>query len=89
MPCSVARALGSTLIILFAGANIRGPWQRILGHCFGFHTMGCRPFLDQGLLLERLVWMLKALDAARRKSKGKNSFGNTNITRLECGTAPL
>jgi hypothetical protein len=42
MLCSVARALGSTLIILVAGANIWGYWQRVLGHCFGFHTMGCR-----------------------------------------------
>jgi hypothetical protein len=31
----------------------------------------------------------KALDAARQKSKEKSCFENTNITRLECGTAPL
>jgi len=39
MPCSLARALGLALIILVAGANIKGYWQRVLGHCFGFHTM--------------------------------------------------
>jgi len=31
MPCSVARAFSSTLIIIVAGANIRGHWQRVLG----------------------------------------------------------
>jgi hypothetical protein len=46
--------------------------------------------LDQGLLLERLVWVVKTEQwMLQDKSKGKNCFGNTNITGLECGTAPL
>jgi hypothetical protein len=35
MRCSVARTLGSTLIILVAGANILGYWQRVWGNALG------------------------------------------------------
>jgi hypothetical protein len=31
MPCSVARALGSTSVMLVAGSIVRGDWQRVWG----------------------------------------------------------
>jgi len=50
-----------------------------------------RPLLDQGPLLERLVWVLKAEHwmLQDRNLKEKTVLENTNITGLECGTTPL
>ena len=90
MPCSVARVRGSTVIILVTGANIRGYWQRVLGHCSGVHVVGCRHSVCGKALVCPRTFVGKAcvgaqgraLDAARQKSKGKNCFENMNITRL-------
>jgi len=65
MPHSVARALGSTLLLLFAGSivgfNGRGFWTMALGSIQWAVGRECAKGLDgQGYLLERLVWVLQA-----------------------------
>jgi hypothetical protein len=95
MPCSFARALGSILLLLqglILGVTGRGFW----GIALGFRTWAVGTVCGKALAWPRTTVgkacvgaQGRALDAARQKSKGKNCFENTNITRLECGTAPL
>jgi hypothetical protein len=42
MPNSVARALGSTLLLVIAGSNVGVTGGGFLEHGLMFHTVGCR-----------------------------------------------
>jgi hypothetical protein len=62
---SLARVLGSTLLILIAGSNIGftgwGFWDMVVGSIQWAVGRRCGKGLDgQGYLLERLMWVLHA-----------------------------